>query len=85
MSEFFKDHLGQLSSKRLVGIIFALASLVLVFFFPAHANFDFALASMLSFAATAFGMTSYEKINSKKDDVNNNNTQPPFGVINNNI
>jgi len=74
--EFFKDHLGQLSSKRLVGIIFALASLVLVFIFPTHANFDFALASMLSFAATAFGITSYEKINSptsptekKEDDV----------------
>jgi len=69
--EFLKDHTGNLSSKRLVGIGFALASLVLVFFFPAHANFDFALASMLSFAATAFGFTSYEKVNSK-ENINNN-------------
>ena len=68
MLEFLKDHLGQLSSKRLVGIVFALASLVLVFIFPSHANFDFALASMLSFAATAFGMTSYEKVNSKQNE-----------------
>lgn len=67
MSEFFKDHLGQLSSKRLVSIGFAVAALVLVFFFPAHANFDFALASMLGFAASAFGMTSFEKVNTKEN------------------
>ena len=63
MKDFFKDHLGQMSSKRLVGIAFAVASLVLIFIFPTHANFDFALGSMLSFAATSFGFTSWEKIN----------------------
>jgi hypothetical protein len=71
MTQFFKDHMGQLSSKRLVSIGFAVASLVLVFVFPTHANFDFALASMLSFAATAFGFTSYEKVNTK-ENINGN-------------
>jgi len=71
MTQFFKDHLGQLSSKRLVSIGFAVASLVLVFVFPTHANFDFALASMLGFAATAFGFTSYEKVNTK-ENINGN-------------
>jgi len=69
--EFLKDHAGNLSSKRLVGIGFATAALVLVFVFPSHANFDFALGSMLSFAASAFGFTSWEKINSK-ENINNN-------------
>jgi predicted membrane metal-binding protein len=68
MLGFLKDHLGQLSSKRLVAITFGLASLVLIFIFPTHANFDFALGSMLSFAASALGMTSYEKTNSKPND-----------------
>lgn len=76
MLGFLKDHLGQLSSKRLVGIIFALASLVLIFVFPTHANFDFALGSMLSFAATSFGFTSWEKINviNKPNDKPNDTT-----------
>lgn len=77
MLGFLKDHLGQLSSKRLVGVGFALASLVLVFLFPAHANFDFALASMLSFAATAFGFTTYEKVNSTNGKVTNENPEIP--------
>jgi len=68
MLGFLKDHLGQLSSKRLVAIIFGISSLILVFFFPSHANFDFALGSMLSFAASALGMTSYEKTNSKQNE-----------------
>lgn len=71
MRQFFTDHFGQLSSKRLVSIGFAVGALVLVFFFPTHANFDFALASILSFAASAFGMTSYEKVNTK-NDINGN-------------
>lgn len=68
------DHLGSPSSKRVLSVIFAFAALILVFVFPAHANFDFALASILSFAGAALGFTSIEKINTPKIDGNQERT-----------
>ena len=79
MKNFIKgiltDHLGSPSSKRILAVLFAIASIVLVFVYPAHANFDFALGSMLGFAGTALGFTSYEKINTTKIDGNQERTQ----------
>lgn len=69
IQQIFQDHLLQYSSKRTIAILFSLSALVLIFIFPNHQNFDFALSAMLAFASSALGFSSYEKIN------NNNNGQ----------
>ena len=68
LKQIFQDHLKQYSSKRTIAITFSIAALVLVFIFPNHQNFDFALTAILAFASSALGMTSAEKIYDNKND-----------------
>lgn len=70
MKQFFKDHLGQDSSKRLVAIVFSAAVLLLIFAFASHAHYEFTLGAMLGFIGGLFGVTAYEK--GIKQDNNDN-------------
>lgn len=70
MKQFFEDHLGQKSSKRLIAIVFSAAVLVLIFAYASHAHYEFTLGAMLGFIGGLLGVTAYEKgiKNDKKDN-----------------
>lgn len=62
LTGFFKDESGELSSKRLIGILGGLSLIVFMFIYPS----EYSNSSVLIMSLGALGITGLEQIFSKK-------------------
>jgi hypothetical protein len=75
MKQFIKDLFsnpdGSGSTKRTAGWVTLWAVLILIFGFPTHEQFQFAVGGLLTFASGLFGLSSWDYQTYKKNNNEN--------------